>query len=162
MTCKCGNEYCWICLTRWSTHNYSACSNVAETVHELRSSTRNRLHNKAVNHRRQRNQYSFHLLSTTVRQSKLCSPNHDIILSTYIDLNTLAEFVYVLLQRRRTHVDIRAVLNRTANRLEADAFRIKVQVECGQIKMDYIHQIRSRLERTVGNLLHMKRNNILV
>ena len=51
-------------------------------------------------------------------------------ITTYIDLNTLAEFVYVLLQRRRTDVDIRAVLARTANRLESDAFQIQLQIEC--------------------------------
>jgi hypothetical protein len=162
MTCKCGNEYCWACLKRWATHSSSVCFTVSETIHELRSSTRNRLHNKAVNHRRQRNQYSFDLLSTNVRQVKSYLSNHDIIVSTYIDLNTLAEFIYVVLQRRRTDVNIRAVLNRTANRLELDAFRIKVQVECGQLKMDYIHQIRAQLQRTVGGLLHMKRNQILM
>ena len=162
MTCRCGNEYCWACLKHWATHSSSVCSNVSETTHELRSSTRNRLHNKAVNHRRQRNQYSFNYLSTSVRQFKSGLSNHDIIVSTYIDLNTLAEFIYVVLQRRRTNVNIRAVLNRTAHRLELDAFRIKVQVECGQLKIDYIHQIRARLERTVGGLLHMKKHQILI
>ena len=162
MTCKCGNEYCWMCLRRWAGHNSATCFTVSETIHELRSSTKNRLHNKAVNHRRQRNQYSFNLLSSNVRQAKISLSNHDLILSTYIDMNTLAEFIYVLLQRRRTNVNIRAVLSRTANRLELDAFRIKLQAEHGQIKMDYIHEIRSRLERTVGNLLYMKNNRVLV
>ncbi|CAF1307476.1 unnamed protein product [Rotaria sordida] len=162
MTCKCGNEYCWMCLKRWSTHNYSMCFNIPESSHELRSSTRNRLHNKAINHRRERNQFSFNLLSQSVRISTNCSITYNLILSTYIDLNTLAEFLYVLLQRRRTDVNIRAVLSRTAKRLELDAFQIKLQIECKQIKIEYIEQIRLRLKRTVSNLLHMKRNNIFI
>ncbi|CAF1120532.1 unnamed protein product [Adineta steineri] len=162
MTCKCGNEYCWMCLKRWSTHNSSSCSNVPESTHELRSSTRNRLHNKAINHRRQRNQHTFYTLSLIARQSKVCSKYHDILLSTYIDLNTLAEFVYVLLQRRRTNIYIRAVLGQTANRLEQDAFQIKLQIECQQIKIKHIEQIRNRLERTLLNLLHMKNTKVLM
>ncbi|CAF4221288.1 unnamed protein product [Rotaria sp. Silwood2] len=162
MTCKCGNEYCWMCLKRWSTHNYSACFNIPESTHELRSSTRNRLHNKAINHRRERNQYSFNLLSQSARIPTIPSTNYNLILSTYIDLNTLAEFLYVLLQRRRTDVNIRAVLSRTAKRLETDAFQIKIQTQCKQIKMEHIQQIRLRLQRTVSSLLHMKRNNILM
>jgi hypothetical protein len=162
MTCKCGNEYCWSCLQRWATHNYSTCFNIPESTHELRSSTRNRLHNKAIHHRRQRNQYKFDLLSSNVRQSEKCSQYYGLLLSTYIDLNTLAEFVYVLLQRRRTDVDIRAVLGRTANRLESDAFQIQLQIECEHIKIEYVKQIRLRLERTMRNLIHMKRNKVLV
>jgi len=162
MTCKCGNEYCWMCLKRWSTHNYSACVNVPESTHELRSSTRSRFYNKALNHRRQRNQYSFDLLTANIQRSKICSKYCSLLLSTYIDLNTLAEFVYVLLQRRRIDGNIRAVLGQTANRLEADAFQIKIQIDCEQIKVDYIEQIRSRLERTFLNLLYMKKNKILM
>lgn len=162
MTCKCGNEYCWMCLKRWSTHSYSTCSTVPESTHELRSSTRNRLHNKAISHRRQRNQYSFNLISLSVRQSKTCFTERDTILSTYIDLNTLAEFVYVVLQRRRTDTNIRAVLVRTAKRLESDAFQIKVQAERQKLRMDHIEQIRSRLYRTMLNLMHMKRIKILL
>ncbi|CAF3624713.1 unnamed protein product [Rotaria sp. Silwood1] len=162
MTCKCGNEFCWMCLNRWVTHNYSTCFHVPESTHELRSSTRNRLHNKAVNHRRERNQFSFNLLSQSARALTIPSTAYNIILSTYIDLNTLAEFLYVLLQRRRTDTNIRAVLSRTAKRLELDAFQIKLQLQCKQIKMEYIEQMRLRLERTVSSLLHMKRNNILI
>ncbi|CAM4852693.1 unnamed protein product [Rotaria socialis] len=148
MTCKCGSEYCWMCLKRWSAHNYATCVNIAESTHELRSSTRNRLHNKAINHRRERNQYSFHLLSLSARNFKIPQLHHDIILSTYIDLNTLAEFVYVLLQRRRSDINIRAVLARTAKRLENDAFQIKLQIQANQIKMERIEQMRLRLQRT--------------
>jgi len=151
-----------MCLKRWSMHNYALCFTVPESTHELRSSTRNRLHNKAINHRRQRNQYSFNLLSSSARQSPTCSVHHDILLSTYIDLNTLAEFVYVLLQRRRTNVYIRAVLGQTAKRLESDAFQIKLQIECQQIKIDHIEKIRFRLERTLLNLLHMERNKVFM
>lgn len=161
MTCRCGNEYCWTCLKRWSTHNFSTCSHIPESTHELRSSTRNRLHNKAINHRRQRNQYSLDQLSSIARQSKLISPKHDLIVSTYIDLNTLAEFIYVLLQRRRIDVNIRAVLSRTAKRLEADAFCMKLRTESYQISQDHIEQIRSRLQRTLSNLMYMKRKNVL-
>lgn len=162
MTCKCGNEYCWMCLKRWSTHNYSACFNIPEATHELRSSTRNRLHNKAINHRRQRNQYTFELIDRNIRSTKISSAHYHKVLSTYIDLNTLAEFVYVLLQRRRTDVNIRAVLSRTAARLASEAFAMKVQIECQQIRMNDIDQIRARLERTLENLLHMKKINVLV
>ncbi|CAF4211080.1 unnamed protein product, partial [Adineta steineri] len=77
-------------------------------------------------------------------------------------LNTLAEFVYVLLQRRRTNIYIRAVLGQTANRLEQDAFQIKLQIECQQIKIKHIEQIRNRLERTLLNLLHMKNTKVLM
>ena len=162
MTCKCGNEYCWMCLRRWASHNYATCFSIPESKHELRSSTKNRLHNKAINHRRQRNQFSFDSLSSTVRQSKLCSGHHDVLVSTYIDLNTMAEFIYVLLQRRRTDTTIRAVLTRTARRLESDAFRLKIQVECEQIKIDEVESIRAKLRHTLANLIHMKRNHILV
>ncbi len=162
MTCKCGNEYCWMCLKRWSTHNYSACFNVPESTHELRSSTRSRFYNKALNHRRQRNQHSFNSLTTNIQRLKPSSESYNLILSTYIDLNTLAEFVYVLLQRRRMDGNIRAVLGQTANRLESDAFKIKLQIECQQIKTDYINQIRLRLERTFKNLWYMKKNKVLM
>jgi len=152
-----------MCLKRWSTHNYSACFSVPESTHELRSSTRSRFYNKAVNHRRQRNQHSFNSLTSDIQRLKpSSSENYNLILSTYIDLNTLAEFVYVLLQRRRIDGNIRAVLGQTANRLEADAFKIKLQIECQQIKIDYIIQVRLRLERTFRNLLYMKRNKILM
>lgn len=161
MTCKCGNEYCWMCLKRWATHNYAFCQNIPESTHELRSSTRNRLHNKAVNHRRERNEYSFNLLLLSSRDLKKPAIEYNAIYSTYIDLNTLAEFVYVLLQRRRTDINIRAVLARTAKRLESDAFKIKLQVQDRQINMDHIERIRLRLSRTVLNLLHMKENKVL-
>jgi hypothetical protein len=162
MTCKCGNEYCWICLKKWASHNYALCQNVPESTHELRSSNRNRLHNMAVSHRRQRNQFSVETLSVAVRRSQACSPHYDILLATYIDLNTLAEFVYVLLQRRRTSTEVRAVLGQTARRLESDAFRIKLQVECDGVKAENIEQVRRRLARTLANLTHMKRNKVLV
>ncbi len=162
MTCKCGNEYCWMCLKRWSTHNYAACFAVPESTHELRSSTRSRFYNKALHHRRQRNQYSYNLLELNIQKSKNCLQYSSTLLSTYIDLNTLAEFIYVLLQKRRIDGNIRGVLGRTANRLEADAFQIKVRIDCEQMKKDHIDQIRLRLERTVSNLLHMRKQKILV
>ena len=162
MTCKCGNEYCWACLRRWATHNYSNCHNIPESTHELRSSTRSRFYNKALTHRRQRNQQAFDSLSSRIHQSKLSLESRSLILSTYIDLNTLAEFIYVLMQRRRIDGNIRAVLGRTASRLEAEAFQIKVQSECDQIRQDHIEQIRWRLERTFGNLLYMKKTKVLV
>ncbi|UJR14052.1 hypothetical protein I4U23_001049 [Adineta vaga] len=162
MTCKCGNEYCWMCLKPWISHNSAICNNVTETTHELRSSTRNRLHNKAVNHRRQRNQYAFDQLSTLIQRSTLCSPYYDILISTYIDLNTLAEYIYVLLQRRRIDVYIRAVLGQTAKRLALDASQIKLQVENRNIRIDLIEKIRCRLERTNINLLHMKNTKVLI
>ena len=161
MTCRCGNEYCWICLKRWATHSYSACFNVNESTYELRSSTRNRLHNKAIDRRRERNQYSVNLLISSVRKSRINSTLSASILSTYIDLNTLAEFIYLFLQRRRTDVNIRAVLGRTARRLENDSFEIKLQIQRQQINIDHIEQIRSRLQQTVLSLFHMKRKNIL-
>jgi len=151
-----------MCLKRWSTHNYSACLSVPELTHELRSSTRSRFYNKALNHRRQRNQHSFDLLEANIQRLKIDPEDSSLLLSTYIDLNTLAEFVYVLLQRRRIDGNIRAVLGQTANRLEADAFQIKVQVDCEKIKIDYIKQIRFKLERTFFNLLYMKKNKILL
>jgi len=162
MTCKCGNEYCWMCLKRWATHNYSACFNVPESTHELRSSTRSRFYNKALSHRRQRNQYQYDSLTTSIQKSKICSPHYSLVLSTYIDLNTLAEFIYVVMQRRHIDGNIRAVLGRTASRLEADAFQIRVKVDSEQIKEDCINQIRLRLERTIFNLIHMKKNKILI
>lgn len=162
MTCKCGNEYCWACLKRWATHNYNNCFNVAESTYELRSSTRSRFYNKALNHRRQRNQHSFCLLETQIQRSKTCADHYSLILSTYIDLNTLAEFVYVLLQKRHIDVNIRGVLGRTANRLEADAFKMKVQIEDEQIKLDHIERIRARLQRTLMSLLHMKKNKVFM
>ncbi len=162
MTCKCGNEYCWMCLKRWSSHNYSACYNIPESTHELRSSTRSRFYNKALTHRRQRNQHAFSSLALNIQKSKFSSQYSSLILSTYIDLNTLAEFIYVLMQRRRINGNIRAVLGQTANRLEAEAFHIKVQIECDQIRKDHIDQIRLRLERTFLNLLYMKKNKVLV
>ena len=162
MTCKCGNEYCWACLKRWSTHVSAACFNIPESTHELRSSARNRLFNKAIDHRRQRNEYTFNSLLIASRRSSVCPAHHDIILSTYIDLNTLAEFLYVLLQRRRTNVYIRAVLGQTANRLASEALQIRLQIEQQQIKMGHIEQIRFRLQRTLLNLLHMKKNKVLL
>ena len=162
MTCKCGNEYCWACLKRWSTHNSAACHNIPESTHELRSSSRSRFYNKALSHRRQRNQPAFDLLESQILKVTNCSDSHNSFLSTYIDLNTLAEFIYVLMQRRRINGNIRAVLGQTASRLEVDAFRIKLQAECKQIKKDYLDQIRLRLEHTVSSLLHMKKNKVLL
>lgn len=161
MTCKCGNEYCWMCLKRWSTHNYSNCFNVPESTHELRSSSRSRFFNKAIHHRRQRNQHQFDLLEAAIMRSSY-SKHNTLLLSTYIDLNTLAEFIYVLMQRRRINGNIRAVLGQTANRLEVDAFHIRLQSECGQFKIEHLHQIRARLQRTVLNLLHMKNTKVLL
>lgn len=161
MTCKCGNEYCWACLKRWTTHNYANCVNIPESTHELRSSTRSRYFNKALHHRRQRNQREFDLLGNAISQSKL-SLHYGLVLSTYIDLNTLAEFLYVFMQRRRINGYIRAVLGQTANRLEADAFRIRLQLECGQIKKEYLEHIRTSLDRTLANLLHMKKTKVLL
>ncbi|CAF0909099.1 unnamed protein product [Adineta ricciae] len=161
MTCKCGNEYCWNCLKPWHSHNYATCFVVGESVHELRSSTRNRLHNKAVNHRRRRNQYAFDQLTSAICHSKPCSPYHDILLATYIDLNTLAEYIYVVLQRRRLNVFIRAVLGQTAKRLALDASQIKIQVECGKIKIEYINQMRERLQGTLASLAHMRKTKVL-
>ena len=162
MTCKCGNEYCWMCLKRWSTHNYSFCNVVPESTHELRSSSRSRFFNKALTHRRQRNQYTFTSLQTILQKSKISSQYYSLILSTYIDLNTLAEFIYVLMQRRRMNGNIRCVLGQTATRLEAEAFHIKVQIESNQIREDHINRIRSKLERTVFNLLYMKNTKVLL
>lgn len=161
MTCKCGNEYCWMCLKRWSTHNYATCVAIPESTHELRSSTRSRYFNKALHHRRQRNQREFELLTTSILRSNY-SQHYSLVLSTYIDLNTLAEFMYVLMQRRRINGDIRAVLGQTASRLEVDAFNIRLQTECGQFKKEYLDQIRARLDRTVSNLLHMKKTKVLL
>ena len=161
MTCKCGNEYCWMCLKRWSTHNYAACFNVPESTHELRSSTRSRFFNKALHHRRQRNQREFDALTTTIIKSSY-SKDYSLFLSTYIDLNTLAEFIYVLMQRRKINSNIRAVLGQTASRLEVDAFHIRLQTECEQFKIEHLHQMRARLERTVSNLLHMKNTKVLL
>ena len=162
MTCKCGNEYCWMCLRRWATHNTASCHAVPESKHELRSSTSNRLFNKAVNHRRQRNQYTFDLLSLWTHRSKLCSPHTDVLLSTYVDLNTLAEFTYVVLQRRRTDPYIRAMLCQTVRRLEVDSSRLRNDIEAGQCPINYVNDIRARLKQTMRNLLHLKSKQVLV
>jgi hypothetical protein len=151
-----------MCLKRWASHNYNNCRNVPESTHELRSSSRSRFFNKALTHRRQRNQYTFNSLQTTIQKSKVSSQYYSLILSTYIDLNTLAEFIYVLMQRRRMNGNIRCVLGQTASRLEAEAFHIKVQIESDQIRKDHIDQIRLRLERTFFNLLYMKNTKVLL
>jgi len=161
MTCKCGYEYCWACLKRWATHDSSKCFPIAESTHELRSSTRSRFFNKAITHRRQRNQQEFDSIGELIVASRL-SLQYNVILSTYIDLNTLAEFIYVFMQKRHLDKNIRSVLGQTAHRLEADAFRIKVRLESNQLNVDLVQQIRIRLRQTAINLIHMRENKLLL
>jgi hypothetical protein len=162
MTCKCGSEYCWMCLQRWASHNSNQCFTVPESTHELRSSTRNRLHDKAVQHRRQRNQHTLNTLLLLMNRSKLASIDRHVFLSTYIDLNTLAEFMYVVLQRRRIDIDIRSVLSQTARRLANDAFGLKLAIECQQIDDNHLNSIRTKLTQTLKSLIHMKNSHLLV
>ena len=162
MTCKCGYEFCWACLRRWETHNYLTCTTVPESKHELRSSIRNRLHNKAVNRRRDRNLYAYSLLSAAVRRSKHGRNHHDLLLSTYIDMNTMAEFLYVLLQRRKIEANLRAVLSRTARQLEIDASTLKVSLIDDRLNLQHVEMFRMRLAKTLATLIHMKNQHILV
>ena len=162
MTCKCGNEYCWMCLRRWASHNYATCVTIPESTHELRSSSRNRLHNKAINHRRERNFPTYSLFSGIVRQSKSARNHHDILLSTYIDMNTMAEFLYVLLQRRRIDTNIRSVLVRTARQLELNASTLKTAVEGERLNMKHVEQMRMALTQTLTNLIYMKKQQVIL
>lgn len=77
-------------------------------------------------------------------------------------MNTMAEFLYVLLQRRRTDVFIRAALARTASRLAWEVSQIQLQVERQNIKVGYVNEMRDRLRHTIVNLLHMKKIKVLV
>lgn len=162
MTCRCGNEYCWMCLKRWASHNTATCTTVSVSTYELRSSMRNRLHNKAIECRRERNEFSITLLEASLVKEYQLQSYSNLILSAYIDLNTMAEFLYVFLQRRRTDINIRSVLARTARQLELDASSIKIRIEQHLINLNHIESIRKRLQRTLNNLIHMKKTGVLI
>ena len=50
MTCRCGHQFCWICLKVWKGHNnYSACSSVQKNDFEkkLLEEQKKRMDNKS-------------------------------------------------------------------------------------------------------------------
>jgi hypothetical protein len=116
----------------------------------------------AVRYRRQRNISAVGQLVNTIQQSQICIPYSGIIVATYIDLFTLAEFIYVLFHGQRIRDDVRGILRAMARRSVECAYRIKLQVDLKQIKPKTIEMIRARLSRTLDELAHMKRNKMIL
>lgn len=162
MTCKCGSEYCWNCLRPWASHDLSSCKLVQVSQYELRSSRRDRFYTKAIHQRYQRAHASFTNLWSILICAKLDSTQAHLLLATYIELNTLAEYLYVLIQSRRMDVNIRSVLSQTAKRLSTEAYSISLAVEYKRINQNYITALRNRVLKTVTNLVYMKKKGIII
>lgn len=163
ITCSCGYCICTHCLKEWSeTHKLYFCAMGRLSIREVPTLTGHRLHSMAVRYRRQRNISSVDQLTRAIQRSEACIPYSSIILATYIDLFTLAEFIYVLFHGQSIQENIRDILRAMAWRLVGDAYRIQLQVDLKQINPKRIEMTRTQFSRTLDELAHMKRNKMIL